>query len=301
MASLLKLLFKTMALPSREAIQNKTILITGANTGLGKEAARHALALGAATVILGVRSTDKGEAARDDIEATTASPGKVHVWPVDLSSFASVKAFMRQARAYVQDIGPIHYALLNAGLASGEFNLTSDGWEKTLQVNVLSTSLMALHMLELLQETARADPLLKPVMTITASDIHTIAKFAERDSPDGILKALNDKDTWQASQSKGGPVERYAVTKLLDIMLTPEIAALAPRDSAGRPLVIVNAFTPGFCKSELLSREQAPLMLRVAQMLVARTVVEGSKTLLHAVTRGDETHGKWMEHEEVAE
>lgn len=301
MASFLKLLTKKMVLPSRDTIQGKTILITGANTGLGKEAARHALSLGAATVILGVRSMDKGEAARDDMEATTGTSGRVQVWPVDLSSFASVKSFTRQAQAYVKDVGPIHYALLNAGLASGHFNLTVDGWEKTLQVNVLSTSLMALHMLDIMQESARADPSLKPVLTITASDMYRMAKFAERNSKDDILKALNNEAQWKESQSKGGPVERYAVTKLLDIMVMQEIAALAPRDGNGQPLVTVNTFTPGFCKSELISREEAPLLLRVMQMVVARTAVEGGKTLLHAVTREDESHGKWMEHEEVSE
>lgn len=67
MSGLFGLLFTRLTLPSPLGIQGKTILITGANTGLGREAARHALALGADTVILGVRTLSKGEDAKANI------------------------------------------------------------------------------------------------------------------------------------------------------------------------------------------------------------------------------------------
>src|SRR6185437_7107197 len=78
----------------------QTIIVTGANVGLGLEAARHFVRLGAARVILAVRSVEKGEQAKADIETST-SCGKdvVQVWPVDLGSFESVKQFCRRADA----------------------------------------------------------------------------------------------------------------------------------------------------------------------------------------------------------
>ncbi|OJJ62330.1 hypothetical protein ASPSYDRAFT_27976 [Aspergillus sydowii CBS 593.65] len=260
-SGIIALLRTKLTLPSPSEIKGKTVLITGGNTGLGREAARHALSLGAATVILGVRTLSKGEDAKSDIESSTGKTGRVLVWPVDLESFASVNAFADRVKEHVADGGRLDIAIMNAGLASMEWAVTEDGWE---------------------------------------SDIHRTAKFEER-TADNILSALNDRIQGEKSQSTGGAGERYAVSKLLDIFLTTELARLAPRDESGNPLVIVNCLTPGFCKSDLLTREKAPLLLRMMQTAVARTVEEGSKTFLHAATQGNESHGLWLEHQAIAD
>lgn len=303
MSGLYGLLFTKLILPSPSAIQGKTILITGANTGLGREAAQHALTLGAATVILGVRSLTKGEEAKSAIELNTgcSNQNKVLVWPVDLESFASVHAFAARVRKYVdEEGGRLDIGIMNAGLASGEFNLTRDGWERSLQANVLSTALLSLQLLPLLLQTRERDPSSSPHLVILASDMHKSIKFSERHG-DRILTALNDQDQWKKSQSAGGPAERYGVTKLLDIFITMELARLVPRDKGGDPLVVINAVTPGFCKSDLLTREKAPWILKLVQALIARTVQEGSKTILHAATQGVDTHGKWLENQVITE
>lgn len=294
-SGIIALLRTKLTLPSPSEIKGKTVLITGGNTGLGREAARHALSLGAATVILGVRTLSKGEDAKADIESSTGKTGRVLVWPVDLESFASVKAFADRVKEHVAGGGRLDIAIMNAGLASMEWAVTEDGWERQIQVNVLSTALLCLELLPLLLKTGN-----RPHLTVVASDIHRTAKFEER-TADNILSALNDRIQWEKSQSTGGAGERYAVSKLLDIFLTTELARLAPRDESGNPLVIVNCLTPGFCKSDLLTREKAPLLLRMMRTAVARTVEEGSKTFLHAATQGNESHGLWLEHQAIAE
>lgn len=75
----------------------KTIIVTGANVGLGKEAARHFARLNAEKVIIACRSTEKGEAAKRDIEASTKRSGAIEVWQLDLQSYDSVKAFAKRA------------------------------------------------------------------------------------------------------------------------------------------------------------------------------------------------------------
>ncbi|BCS17704.1 uncharacterized protein APUU_10532A [Aspergillus puulaauensis] len=287
--------FTKLTLPPFSSLNGKTILITGGNTGLGREAARHALTLGA-NVILGVRSVSKGDEAKKDITSgIVAGDARVHVWPIDLESFASVKAFAGRAREYVASGGRLDFAIMNAGLASVEWATTGDGWERGLQVNDLSTALLSLELLPLLLQAKEQDPASQPHLTLLASDIHKNARFPERDT-DSILKSLNSQEEWKTSQTLGGPTERYAITKLLDIYITKELARLAPRDENGDPLVIVNCVAPGFCKSNLLSREEnIPLMIKIVQAIVARTIEEGSKTLVHAVTQGPETHGQWLE------
>ncbi|KAL2867462.1 putative short-chain dehydrogenase [Aspergillus lucknowensis] len=301
MGGLLGQLFTKLRLPPRAAIEGKTVLVTGANTGLGREAARHALALGAATVLLGVRTLSKGEEAKADIESSTGNVGKdkVLIWTIDLESFASVQSFAARVRKYVfANQGRLDIAIMNAGLASTEWALTRDGWERQIQVNVLSTALLSLELLPLLVHTRDKHPDSRPHLSLVTSDSHESVKFPEHAAA-GVFAALNNQEQWAASQKLGGPVERYSVTKLMDILIAEEMARIVPRDDSGSPLVVVNSVAPGFCKSDLLTREKAPWILKVIQALVARSVEEGSKTLLHAATQGVESHGKWLENEAI--
>lgn len=304
MSGLLRLLFTKLTLPPASAIEGKTILLTGANSGLGREAARHAASLGAGTIIMGVRSLARGEEAKSDIESSTGCSGttKLLVWPVDLESFASVRAFAARARKHVvEEGGRLDMAIMNAGIASVQFAMSGDGWEKGLQVNVLSTALLSLHLVPLLVRTQERDPSSSPPphLAFVTSDSHMTVKFPERHG-DRILHVMNDVGQWEKSQAAGGATERYGVTKLMDLLIAQEMARLVPRGAHGEPLVVVNAVAPGFCKSDLLTREKAPWILKVVQALVARTVEEGSKTLLHAVTQGEETHGMYLDHEVIA-
>ena len=78
------------------------------------------------------------------------------------------------------------------------------------------------------------------------------AKFEER-KEENILKALNDKQHWEKSTAE--ITERYSVSKLFDFYITSGLTSLVPF-IAGEPAVIANVVAPGFCKSELMSREE---------------------------------------------
>lgn len=86
----------------------------------------------------------------------------------------------------------------------------------------------------------------------------------------------------------------------MDLFLAEKMDNLAPGDVYGESVVVVNAVTPRFCKLDLLARENARWTLKAMQALVTRTVEEGSKTLLHAVTQGVETHERYLDHEAVS-
>ena len=145
---------------------NQTIIVTGANVGLGLEAARHLVRLGAAKVILGCRSVEKGEVAKKDIEESTKRTAVVDVWQVDLSSYESVKQFC----ARVQTLERLDAVIENAGLATPTFEKV-EGMESTITVNVISTFLMALLLLPKLRADAFKYNSV-PRLTIVASDAH---------------------------------------------------------------------------------------------------------------------------------
>ncbi len=195
--------FVTPTLPDHD-FSNQTIIVTGSNAGLGFEAAKHFLALRCSKIIIAVRSTSKGEAAKQSLLDTIpyVSPSQIEVWALDLSSFKSVRAFADRASS---QLGRVDVLVENAGLDEGRFVLSEDGWERTLQINVISTCLLAILMLPKLRETAERFKV-TPHLVVVTSDTHYWAKFEERNAEGGILKALNEEKTFNASDRYPSPI-----------------------------------------------------------------------------------------------
>src|SRR3954451_9150693 len=83
-------------IPTTQDCEGRTFIVTGANTGLGYECAKHYVRLGAKKVILGVRTLSKGEAAKGRIEVETGLEGIAEVWELDLGNSESVKDFAKR-------------------------------------------------------------------------------------------------------------------------------------------------------------------------------------------------------------
>ena len=214
------------------SFQGRTAIVTGANCGLGLEACRWMIGLGASQVILACRDLEKGSAAAKDIQTTTScSPDTLQVWHLDLSSYASVQAFAERVKA---DLPRLDVLLANAGRGTRTFNVTEDN-EETITTNVVSTALLACLLHPKLRETAEKH-VTQTHLTVTASELYEQAKFKERKAPTGQLFAtLNNKDT-------ANMADRYNVSKLLGMFVVKQIAALAPLETNG---VIVNCVAPG--------------------------------------------------------
>ncbi len=104
--------------PAEKSLENKVIVITGGNTGLGFESAKR-LAKAGATVIITSRSLDKGKKAIEKIqracEEVNVSNPNLHALPLDLCSLKSVKEF---PNVFNKTLGPdteIDVLLNNAG------------------------------------------------------------------------------------------------------------------------------------------------------------------------------------------
>ncbi|KAJ7463362.1 hypothetical protein FB451DRAFT_1139730 [Mycena latifolia] len=227
-------LFATLPTPAAD-LTGRTFLVTGANAGLGLAAAVHLANLRPARLILAVRDLGKGDAAKAEIIAQTGFAGTVDVWVLDMADFASVKQFAVRATGELERLDG---ALLNAGINARAWDVTGDGWEKMLQVNALSTGLLALLLLPLLETTARP-PDASPHLTITGSAGMFFTTFAEQQEAN-ILATLND----QTKNTKG---DHYPISKLFNLYIAREIAQL-PRAQG----LVVNVVDPGMCTSELL-------------------------------------------------
>ncbi|KAK5139545.1 hypothetical protein LTR04_003493 [Oleoguttula sp. CCFEE 6159] len=257
----------------------KTIIVTGANAGLGKEAARHFVRLGAEKVILAVRSVEKGQAAKQDIEESENRPGVVEVWSLDLLSYESVKEFAKKA----EGLKRLDSIVENAGIIDYDFKLV-EGNEATITTNVVSTFLLAFLVLPKLKETAQKFNV-KPNLTIVSSEVHfltTIAAERAAAGPAGLFAALNDKSVANMN-------DRYNVSKLLEVFTVREVCATRAKDPYP---VTINYLNPGLCHSELM--REAGLGGYIFKLLFARTTEVGSRTLVHAGLAPHDTHGQYL-------
>lgn len=113
-----------------ETIEGKTVLITGANTGIGKETARE-LAKRGGRIILACRNVEKGEEARKEIVEETKNDNVV-VQELDLSSFESIQKF---AKNFNENEIRLDILINNAGVMACPKMLTKDGLEMQIGTN----------------------------------------------------------------------------------------------------------------------------------------------------------------------
>lgn len=132
-------------------LSGRIIIITGANSGIGYEAAR-ALAQRHAEVILACRSLEKGEAAADRIRSETPAV-RLEVMPLDLADLASIRTFSDAFRATKARLDTL---INNAGVMALPRRTTRDGFEMQLGTNHLGHFALTGQLLDLLLATPRS-------------------------------------------------------------------------------------------------------------------------------------------------
>jgi NAD(P)-dependent dehydrogenase (short-subunit alcohol dehydrogenase family) len=191
---------------------------------------------------------------------------------------------VKRFAARCNTLSRIDAVIENAGISARKFNMAEKD-EATITTNVVSTFLLGLLLLPKLKETAKRYDT-RPHLSIVSSDGQFLASFPERKTPhnQSIFAALSDK-------KKARMLDRYNVSKLLEVFIVREIVATkAPK---GYP-VVINFLTPGFCISQL-NREYPGLLISIVRFVVnARSTEVGSRTLVHAATAGEESHGQYL-------
>lgn len=176
----------------------KVIVITGANTGIGKETAKELLKRGG-KVYLACRSLDKANQAREELMAETGKTD-IHVRQMDLSSLESVRAF---AKGFLEEEQRLDILINNAGVMACPKALTKDGFEQQLGVNHLGHFLLTNLLLDRLKTSA-------PSRVVNLSSLaHRYGKINRRD--------LNSEQSYNQ-------VTAYCQSKLANVLFTRELA-----------------------------------------------------------------------------
>src|ERR1700733_9583558 len=182
-------------------MQGKTVVVTGANSGIGFETAA-ALASMGARVLVTARNADKGRAAVAAITQRLPGEVRVQLFVFDLADLPSV----REGAAEILDQAPrLDVLVNNAGLVLSERVETVDGYEATFAINHLGPFLLTNLLLERIRSSAPAR------IVSVASTAHTSAR-----------KGIPFDDLQSARHYRGMRV--YGESKLANILFTLELA-----------------------------------------------------------------------------
>lgn len=270
-----------------EKCSGGTYIVTGANTGLGFEAAKHLVSVGAAKVILGVRNVSAGETAKAKIEEATGKANVAAVWELDLASYSSVQSFAKRAAVELDRID----ALIENAAVAGAARIRAEGHVETVTVNVLSTLLLAVLLLPKLSESAQKFSILPHLVIVTSGAGFEVSKEWNKIKDDPLLN-MDDE--------KMDILKIYPLSKLWEIIAVRYLATLIPVSHTG---VVVNLVSPGLCITDLSRNSPPEFRQKLAMMWekMGRTAEDGSRTLLHAAVAGRESHGRYLDSCEIAD
>jgi NAD(P)-dependent dehydrogenase (short-subunit alcohol dehydrogenase family) len=235
----------------------RTALITGANSGIGLEAAR-TLAQAGARVIMASRNTEKGETAAAEIRATSPD-AELDVRKLDLSSLDSVRAF---AEGYDED--RLDLLINNAGVMVPPYTKTVDGFELQLATNHLGHFALTGLLLDRLLATPRAR-----VVTISS----TAHKMGKIDFDD--LQRERSYNRWLA----------YGQSKLANLLFALELDRRLKGSNAD---VLSVAAHPGYSATNLQVAATPSRIERLGSVVLNRVVAQsaeqGALPTLYAAT-----------------
>lgn len=183
-----------IALTSQDC-QGRTYIVTGSNNGLGYECTKHLVRLGAARVIMAVRNIEAGKASQSTIEAETGRRNVLEVWHLDLSSFDSVKAFVKRVESQLDRVDAL---IENAAVAMDKWVLL-EGRETCVTVNVLSTLLMTVLILPYMKRTATNFGIRPRISIIGSNAAFMIEKTYGNLDKNGVFADLNKREKWERS------------------------------------------------------------------------------------------------------
>jgi len=256
----------------------RTVLVTGANSGLGLHTALAMVGKGA-RVLMACRSPERGDAAMQGVNEAARGGGKAELVALDLADLASVRAAAAEVRERTGDT--LDVLINNAGIMATPHRTTVDGFELQLGTNHIGHAVLTWLLMPALRRT---DPGNAPRVVTVSSMLH------ERGGLD--VTDLNFE------RRPYRPWQGYSQSKVANLLFAFELDRRAR--TAGLELVSVAAH-PGVTHTELasnmmLSRGSPPLLAQVADFangLIAQPAAQGALPQLYAATAPDVTGGQY--------
>ncbi len=242
--------------------QDKVIIITGASSGLGKQATK-VLAEKGALVIMAVRNLKKSEIVANEIK-TNFPKARLDVMKLDLSSLSSVKEF---AQKFINKYKKLDVLINNAGVMMSPYSKTEDGFELQMGTNHLGHFALTGHLLPLLLATDNSR------IVVTSSLGHR-------------LGAINFKDIfWEKRMYV--TTKAYCDSKLANLYFAYELERKLKHDPNAP---IIASSHPGLTQTELVRHSG---VLDFLGNIAAQSVETGTLPTLRAATDSNVESGEY--------
>lgn len=203
-----------------ERAKGKTFMITGGNSGIGKETAR-VLAKAGGSVIICCRDVSKGEEAKAEILRETSPAGKLSVLELDLGSLRSIRTC---TEAFLRSRQPLHVLINNAGVMACPFGRTQDGFELQFGTNHLGHFYLTQLLLPILKLSGSQEEPARVVCVSSAANV--VLAPAE-----GIdFEAINAYRQSSYSAERYNPWSSYGVSKLSNLVFSVEMQRRMARE-----------------------------------------------------------------------
>jgi NAD(P)-dependent dehydrogenase (short-subunit alcohol dehydrogenase family) len=254
--------------PSEKAsMKDKVVMVTGANSGIGKAASLELARMGA-TVVMVARDRERGEAAKAEIVQKSEN-SSTDLLLSDLSSLESVRQL---AAEFQRKYSKLHVLVNNAGLFNQRRHVTIDGYENTFATNYLAPFLLTNLQLDLLKASA-------PSRIVNVSSVGHYNGHINFDD----LNLENDYGGWKA----------YGQSKLALVLFTHELAKKLQGTG-----VTVNAVHPGTVATNIWTRPFGPAGFIMALPKLFMTSPEkGAETIVYLASSSEaqSLNGEYLE------
>lgn len=246
-------------------LSHLTVIVTGATSGIGAEAAR-VLAKRGARIVIPARNLKAAQVVKEKLQEEITN-ARIIALVLDLSSFTSIRFFVMQFLSL--DL-PLNILINNAGVCSRTFKLSDEGYEMNFATNHLGHFLLTNLLLEKMVESARGSGVEGRIVNV-ASCLHTWVADGGID-----LHKLNDEHSFVESTS-------YAQSKLANILHAKELARRLKEVGAH---VTANSLHPGIVKTNI-TRDRGGLVtdaiLSFASIFM-KTIPQGAAAICYVAT-----------------